>query len=92
MIALALAPLSDSMMTKFFRPIVKGLMTCSAYYPNVRIIRRAKCKTCFCPQEQESVQLCERGAKASTIVMSLIETAKANDADPYLYVSPGGDV
>lgn len=28
----------------------------------------------------------ERGAKASTIVMSLIETAKANGADSYLYL------
>ena len=28
----------------------------------------------------------ERGAEAVTIIMSLIETAKANGADPYLYL------
>ena len=37
--ALAFAPLSDSIMTKFFRPRVNGRMACSAYYPNISIIR-----------------------------------------------------
>lgn len=35
MMALALAPLSDSVITKFLRPMVKGLIACSAYYAHI---------------------------------------------------------
>lgn len=35
--ALAFAPLSDSIRTKFFLPIVKGRIACSAYYSYIRI-------------------------------------------------------
>ena len=37
-IALAFAPLEDSIITKFFRPMVKGRIACSAVYTDIRII------------------------------------------------------
>ena len=37
-IALAFAPLEDSIITKFFRPMVKGRIACSAFYTDIRII------------------------------------------------------
>jgi hypothetical protein len=40
--SLAFAPLSDSISTKVFLAMVKGRIACSAYYPNIRIIRREK--------------------------------------------------
>lgn len=35
--ALAFAPLSDSISTKFFLAMVKGRIACSLVYPNIRI-------------------------------------------------------
>ena len=35
--ALAFAPLSDSISTKFFLAMVKRRIACSAYYANIRI-------------------------------------------------------
>ena len=50
--ALAFAPLSDSIRKKFFRPMVNGWIACSAYYPYIRIICQACDSTILRRQEE----------------------------------------
>jgi len=47
-IALALAPLSDSISAKLFLAMVNGRMACSSAYANIRIICRKGHTTILC--------------------------------------------
>ena len=75
------------MVIQFFLPIVKFLSALSAYYSYIKII----CRKCNPPVVlgRKNWLFCDTqdGAVASTVVFSLVETAKANGIDPLRYLT-----
>ena len=57
-----------------------------AYYPNIKIICRTSYKAIYYWQEELRFFESSNGAKASAILYSLVETAKANQVNTYKYL------
>jgi len=74
--AFAVAPSGVSEKSQFRLPTVTGRIAFSAYYPNPFTIGRKN----FVLMETDN------GAKASAMLYSIVETAKANNLNTYQYL------
>ncbi len=97
MIALAFAPDMVSIITKFFLPIQKSLMDCSANYPNIRINQRAGYKAFHsrkeelrynrirqrCKSKCNSLQPCRNGKSQSDKHIQVFRTSADWDSEAH---------